>query len=143
MFNLTTFNYFLINLLFLSVCLLTIYREKFNFNKFLIVTLIYVPITFVNLLSIIFNNKKEFFLNFNIKIFFKPFFIDIFSIKITILENYFIFIISLISFFSNLLTFFYLNDDKKKKKFFLFLNFFSISMILFIIQNCIFIFILS
>ena len=143
MFNLNVLNYLLINILFISLFILTFYKNKVNFNNFFIISLIYLPLFFLNFLIIFFFKSKDFYLDYNIKFYFKPIYINIFSIKITNLENYFILVITLISFFSNLLSFFYLNDDKKKKKFFIFLNFFTMSMILFIIQNCIFLFIIS
>lgn len=143
MFNLNFLNYFLINILFIQLVTITFYKNKINFNNFYVISLSYLIIFFLNFLTVFFYKSKDFFLDFNIKFFFKPIYINIFSIKITFLENYFILVITLISFFSNLLTFFYLNDDKKKKKFFIFLNFFTLSMILFIIQNCIFLFIIS
>lgn len=136
-------NFFLINLILMVTIIFLIYKNKFSFNKFIFISYLYLPLILISFINIFFDNKTNFFFNLNIKFFFKPFFIEIFSIKISFLENYFIFTISLISFFANLLSFFYVNDDKKKKKFLIFLNFFSISMIYFVIQNCIFLFILS
>ena len=121
------------------------YKAKINFNYFLIFSLYYLLFIIINLPFIFefFFSNEHITLQTNTKLFFKPFYFDIFRIKIGFLEFYFIYIVCLISFFANVLSFFYLNDDKKKKKFFLFLNFFTFSMLLFIIQDCFFLLLLS
>ena len=138
------------NIIFLTIQLLmliifTIYKNKINFNFFLFFSFTYLFLIFTNLLSFyyFYNNKEYLYLSLNINLFFKFIYFNIFKIKIGFLQIYFIFIVTLISFFANILCFFYLNDDKKKKKFFLFLNFFTFSMILFILQDCVFLLILS
>lgn len=54
------------------------------------------------------------------------------------MEYIFIFVVSLISYFANSVSFIYLNDDKKRYKFIILLNWFTMSMIFFIVHyNCI------
>lgn len=86
-FKIHFFNYIFIVLLFIAILFLIFFKKKINFNKFLISTFFYLPIILLNSIILYTKNKTEFFLNYNIKLYYKPIFIDLFSIKITFLES--------------------------------------------------------
>lgn len=118
-------NFILITFLFLLTITLTVlsfYRNIFSFNNFFYFNFIYLPIIITTFLQIFIFKNQDCVFSFEYKLNLKPLYIKLFSIKISYLESNFIFVISLISFFANILSFIYLNDDKKKKKFFIFLN---------------------
>ena len=148
------FIYFLINnshkflliLIFLNIFLnlvLCFYKNMLNCWVLSNINVLYILISIVSFFLLISKANDCFIFNLNSNLYANPFFLELINIKISNLEITFIFVISTISFFANKLSIFYLNDDKKKNKFILFLNWFSISMILFVMHNNIFMLILT
>ena len=136
LFFLIFFNVFVVSVLF-------IYRSFFNYKDISKINVLYLFKSITSGFFLFSNSYDCFVYKPNVNLYLNPFFIEIINFKISKLESLFIFVISTISFFANRLTLFYLNDDKKRFKFSLMLNWFSISMILFVIHNNFFTLILT